>query len=200
MSDTTLSNNAFTLELANAIWPQTGFPLHDTFVRTVHDLYEGEAQSIDYGNLEQAKQTINAWVKEKTHDRIPDLIKQLPANTLMSLTNAIYLKSAWANFFDPKQTTDNDFAFDDGSSVSVPTMHMEEDFAVLQGDSFRALEMPLQGGRASVVFVLPYESTASATSSNLGKSHRSTNGWPAHVKQSECNWHCPSSPSPSAPT
>ena len=158
LSDTALGSNAFTLEVANAIWPQAGLPLHEQFVQTVHDQYDGEARSIDYRDPEQAKQIINAWVQQKTHDRIPDLIKQLPSNTLMALTNAIYFKSAWANFFDPHQTTDDEFALDDGSFVTVPTMHMEEDLAVLRGDSFRALEMPLQGGRASVVFVLPYAS------------------------------------------
>jgi serpin B len=75
LSDRTAAGDGFTLELANAIWPQSGLPLHDEFIDTIEGDYDGAAQSLDYSDPEVARQIINDWVEDKTRGRVEDLLE-----------------------------------------------------------------------------------------------------------------------------
>ncbi len=150
----------YTLELANAMWPQTGITLRDEFVETIRADYGGEATSLDYQNTQQSIETINEWVAQKTHDQIQDLVTRLDPNTLMAVTNSIYFKSFWASYFDPERTSDGRFRRDDGTVVTTPMMNMVADFAVADLDGNRVLEMPFREENASMVFIVPRSSTA----------------------------------------
>jgi len=83
--------NFKTVELANAVF--TKFKPEKGFIKMINQ-YKAEINS-----LESAEQ-INKWCKEKTHDKIPQIINSLNPNDLMVLINAIYFKGKWVKTFD----------------------------------------------------------------------------------------------------
>ncbi len=56
----------FEFYASNAIWPQLGLPLNQDFLNTVQSDYHGHAQSVNYGNPQEAEDTINVWVADQT--------------------------------------------------------------------------------------------------------------------------------------
>jgi serpin B len=162
LGDAASTAEGLQIEPANAIWPQIGFPIREEYIETIATSYRGEVQSLDYSNPEQAKEIINGWVEDKTHGKIEDLIEELDPATVMVLTNALYFQANWASDFDPADT-DPDGRFFRANGEAVTTAMMQTpmelpEYAYLDG--FQVLEMPLEGGRASMVFAMPEDPTA----------------------------------------
>ncbi|HEX4589917.1 MAG TPA: serpin family protein, partial [Gemmataceae bacterium] len=101
----------YDLAIANALWMQQGLSFRQEFLAETQRHYEAALQTVDFRKVEQARQTINHWVAQKTKDKIPDLFApgSLTADARLVLTNAIYFKGAWLNPFDKKATRDEPF-------------------------------------------------------------------------------------------
>jgi serpin B len=167
--DTTLSSagqadgagepeDAFQLNIANAIWGQEGFEFLPEFLDTLAENYGAGLRTLDFGSdPEEARTTINNWVSEETEEKIKDLIAQgaLGNDTRLVLTNAIYFNGKWLLQFDPGLTFDDRFNLLDGDGVLVPMMGQEENFGYGEGDGYQAVALPYQGANMSMIFVLP---------------------------------------------
>jgi serpin B len=167
--DTTLSSagqadgadqpeDAFQLNIANAIWGQEGFEFLPEFLDTLAENYGAGLRTLDFGSdPEEARTTINNWVSEDTEEKIKDLIAQgaLGNDTRLVLTNAIYFNGKWLLQFDPGLTFDDRFNLLDGDGVLVPMMGQEENFGYGEGDGYQAVALPYQGANMSMIFVLP---------------------------------------------
>ena len=158
LNDVGAQEDTYELFLANSIWPQIGFPVHESFLQQVADEYDGHAQSLDYSDP-ASKDVINGWIEEQTDGRIEDMIQSLHPSTAMVLVNSIFFRSFWEDAFDPMWTTDRPFTLADGSVVRVPSMINPNIWTarttVLNG--FEVLDLPLEQGRASMVIMLPSE-------------------------------------------
>ena len=165
------SHPNYDLAIANAQWPQAGFPIHQSFLELIEEQYGGHTEALDYGaDVELARETINNWVEDNTNGRIEELIKSLSPATVMVLTNAIFFRAFWATPFAPDLTANGTFHLEDGSNRTVSMMHMpsyasamDENFnfipsvgyAYKEFEGFRVLEMPYQGETSSMVIMLP---------------------------------------------
>jgi serpin B len=151
----------YALALANAIWPDKSCHLQPTFQATIQKVYGGASMPQDFTqNAETARKTINAWVAQKTNDRIQDLLPlgSIDAMTRMVLTNAIYFKGKWKNEFDKALTSDQPFTVADGKKVMVPLMHMpaaQSACRYAELDGMQVLQLPYQGDELSMVVLLP---------------------------------------------
>lgn len=107
-------------------------------------------------NPEGARQSINSWVSDKTQSKIKDLIPagSLTADTALVLTNAVYLKAAWADPFDADDTYDDDFHLASGD-VQVSMMHDLSTRRYMENSVLQAIELPYEGQRLSMVVILP---------------------------------------------
>ena len=106
---------------------------------------------------DEAVTTINAWVSDKTREKIRELVKRdfISDDTRLVLTNAIYFKGQWVELFDKGSTTDEDWHGPNGIS-KVPMMHRTGGYYhYYQGDGFQALDMPYEGFELSMLIVLP---------------------------------------------
>jgi serine protease inhibitor len=151
----------YELRVANALWGEKTYPFRQEYLDTINRFYHtGGVFPVDFRNdYEGARKRINAWVEEKTNDRIKDLI---PANLLdpeeaklvrLILTNAIYFKGEWAEVFDARQTRDEDFLTAAGGKVRVPMMRHDAlkgtRYAAFAGDgSFFATPARVAAARA----------------------------------------------------
>lgn len=152
----TTGDRPFELAIANALWPQIGYPFKEEFMQLIATDYGSSSQSLDYlSDPDAARDVINSWVQGQTNDKIKDLIKKLEKDTRMVLTNAIYFKGAWATEFDSARTRSRPFHLDSGETVDVPMMNLNARFRYHVQDGFQMLEMPYKGDKLSMVLLLP---------------------------------------------
>jgi serpin B len=148
---------AVTLRIANAPFAQQGMPLEATYLETLAARYGAGLRLVDYVSAtEAARQVINAWVDERTEQRIPELLVQgvLTPATRLALVNAIYLKAPWQTPFG-SEATEGVFTRADGSTVEVPFMATTSSFPYASGDAWQALEIPYLGGSLALTLILP---------------------------------------------
>lgn len=148
----------FQLVVANALWAQKDYVFLKEYLDLVQTSYTAGLNHVDYAkDTEKARQTINAWVEDKTNDKIKELIKPNILDTLtrLVLTNAIYFKGAWVSPFDKGRTRDDPFTLIDGEKIDVPMMHQTESFKYMEDERLQALELDYHGRRVSMVILLP---------------------------------------------
>lgn len=150
---------AYQLHIANALWPQAGYPLEESYMQLVRRRYEAMLEQLDYAQPEPARKRINEWVEEKTNDRIRDLIGPgvLDRNTVLVLTNAIYFKSNWSEQFSDHATEEGDFHVSVDDTVTVPLMNQTDTFGYAETDRLQILSMPYEANELDMVVVLPRE-------------------------------------------
>ena len=107
---------------------------------------------MDFSRPEEAGQTINSWIEDRTEKKIQDLIAPgvLNAETRLVLTNAIYFKGHWYQRFFTKETADAPFRTTANTEVTVPMMHQTEYFRYSTGDGVQILELPYVNRNASM--------------------------------------------------
>jgi serpin B len=150
----------FQLNIANALWGQEGYGFLDEFLDLVNQYYGAGLNLLDFlGDPEGSRETINAWVEDKTEDRIQDLLKPgtITSDTQLVLTNAIYFKASWLFQFEPGDTQDAPFTLLDGTEVTVPMMDHTDYHGYLAGDGFQAVDQWYVGGDTRMIVILPDE-------------------------------------------
>jgi serpin B len=163
--DTTLNsyddgNEAFQLNIANAIWGQVDYQFLQSYLDLLAENYGAGLRTLDFANeTEEARVTINDWVSEQTEERIENLLAPgvLRSDTRLVLTNAIYFNGKWIFPFEEGATHDDAFNLLDGGAVTVPMMTQTETFRYTEGDEYQAVALPYQGPNLSMVLVLPDE-------------------------------------------
>src|SRR5262249_39189382 len=114
----------FHLLTANALWGQQGYHFKPGFQEAVADFYNGAMHVVDFRTQpDEAARTINAWVSDKTREKINQLVGRGDiTDARLVLTNAIYFKGRWENEFRQADTRD-DAWYGPGGTSKVPTMH-----------------------------------------------------------------------------
>jgi serpin B len=143
------------LEIANALFGQTGQNFRQPFLATLARDYGAGMHTVDFGNPAAIAQ-ISGWVSERTAGNIPRLLGpgDLDPLTKLVLADAVYLDAKWLSPF-PRQITRPDIFHTPGGAIQVPTMHHNGTFAYRSGDGYQALELPYQGGRLALDILLP---------------------------------------------
>lgn len=145
------------LRIANALWPQTGYPLLEEFLDLAREYYGALITPLDYGDAEAARATINTWIEDKTEGKIKNLIPPgvLDALTRLVLSNAIYFKGNWARQFNQQLTRDAPFWPTPDVQVTVPMMTQQQRFRYAESDGLQILELPYAGDDLSMIVLLP---------------------------------------------
>ena len=155
--------NGITLNLANALWTQIGYPFLPGFLQTAADQYQAKIGQADFStDPDGAAQAINDWVADQTQNRIQNILARgaLDPLTRLVLANAIYFKGDWAYPFEPTNTSIQPFYVSSTSQVDVPLMHINSFrggtfFRYFQTADFQALELPYASNRLSMLVLLP---------------------------------------------
>lgn len=174
------------LKIANALWPQVGYPFFEEFLALTKEYYGVLISPVDYRDPETARQKINAWVEEKTQEKIKELISPgiLDDLTRLVLVNAIYFKGNWASQFEKKLTKAATFLVTPSEKVEVPMMTQEHMFGYGEGDSLQILELPYVGDDLAMIVLLPKKVDGlvgletALTVENLEK-------WMSHLRETE---------------
>lgn len=155
-----------TLELANAIWGQTGLEFGQEFLDVLAAQYGAGVDTVDFASdPEAARLAINAWVSEVTRERIPELLQSgmVDPQTVVALVNAIYLKASWQTPFAVDSTSDQPFELTPTSTINVPTMHDAMLYSEASvGGGYSAVKLPYEGNELAMVVIVPDAPTSLA--------------------------------------
>ena len=154
----TTAQSGYELDIANALWAQSGYKLRKSFLDIVKTYYNSGFKEVDFkSETELTRQTINKWIEEKTNNKITDLIGEgtLTRLTRLVLTDAVYFKGKWASQFEKKDTIEETFKLLSGEEIKVPMMRQKREFNYFENDKLQILEMPYIGNKLSMVIFLP---------------------------------------------
>ncbi|WP_167619790.1 serpin family protein [Maribellus sediminis] len=140
-------------EIANAIYYQEGFPVHQSFLDINQSVYKAEVESLQFGPA--AVDIINAWVAEKTHDKIKTIIHDLSPQARMVVLNAIYFYGTWTKEFDKDGTKMNRFTRNDGTIAEIPMMSKTDELEYTANELFSAVKLPYGNGQYQMVVMRP---------------------------------------------
>ncbi len=147
----------YQLSVANALWLDEGFEPFPEYVDTAATYYDSEVSTVEFDGNEGVDK-INAWVEEKTQEKIKDILAPGSTDSLtrMAITNAIYFKGNWVTQFNENNTRDDPFWITSDESVDIPMMRLENTILnFTQTESMQVLRMPYEGDRLSMLVLLP---------------------------------------------
>jgi serpin B len=147
-----------TLLTVSGLWFQRDNAPLSAFLKTAQGDYGAEVRGVDFLNdAMAARSEINGWVELKTFGNIRDLIPPglLNENSRLMLVNAIYFKGRWEHPFETGITEPRPFFVASDKKVQAPAMIQVEHFKFVSESECGILELPYQGGKLSMVILLP---------------------------------------------
>jgi len=153
------------LAVANSLWPQKGHAFLPAYLDLCKINYGVAVKPLDFiGATEPARQTINAWVENKTNRKIQELLKPgiLNEMTRLVLVNAIYFKGNWSSQFDKQLTKAGPFHVSAGKTVETPMMQTTRKFRYAESPEAQVLELSYAGDDLSMLVLLPRDANSLA--------------------------------------
>ncbi len=149
-------DNTGVLSFANSLWMNSGigFDVYDSFEDGLEDVYDSEIHAYDFA---KGPGLINAWCSKKTNGLIPEVLKSLDPNTLMTLVNALYFKGKWDTPFMKENTKPENFINADDKAVEVDMMSDLKAERYLKTDKYALAELPYGNKAFSFQILLPDE-------------------------------------------
>ena len=151
----------FRLSLATGLFVEEAYPLHTTFCDALTEAFGAEFFSVTFANREETADRVNAWVADKTEDRITDLVSpnSLLPDMRLILANAVYFKARWTDQFEEDVTQSKPFHLLPGAgteSVDVSMMARQGTLLYWKSESadVEALRIDYEEG-LSMLVVLP---------------------------------------------
>jgi serpin B len=142
------------LEIANSIWYDQNFSVLQSFIDVNQQYYNALVSPLDFAAA-SASSTINGWVNDNTHGKIPEVIQGIPGDVVMYLINAIYFKGKWKFEFEKDNTEEEPFTLKNGDALEVPFMKQETTLPAMSNDMFSMVEMPYGQGNFVMDVMLP---------------------------------------------
>jgi len=155
------SNLDLKFSMANGLFRQKGRSTEKSFQIVLRNIYNASMIDVDFETTkDQARTTINDWVKTATKGKIKELLgtNDVTRETRMILVNAVHLNDAWRTPFDPDRTKNKLFYTLDGKSRPVPMMvheGSETDYSYADMKTFHAVSIPTDSGQVEVLIFLP---------------------------------------------
>ena len=148
-------DNKVTLDIANAIFLNKDYALKQQFQQDMQDYYDAKAEALDFSSP-QTLEHINGWCNDKTKDMIPKILDEVNPYMVSYLLNAIYFKADWASKFDSKNTKEETFTTEKGSTT-LPMMHQYVLISYLKTNTYSAVILPYGNSLWNMTVMLPEE-------------------------------------------
>lgn len=141
--------------ISNALFLDRDFRFRDSYLVGTRNIYEAEAQTVDYSDEEASADTINAWAKEATEGLIPRVISPLSIDDSMIavLANALYFEGLWRT----KLMSSEELPFLFGSGEEKPFTFVGEtlDMPYTRYRGWEAIRLPYRNPRYAMDFLIP---------------------------------------------
>jgi serpin B len=160
----------FQLRIANAVWSQKGYIFNQPYLDLLATQYGAGLRVLDFQNsVEAARESINAWVDEKTDGHIKEIADpgSISTETRLVLTNAILFKAGWAYKFDQQATADGLFTLIDGKQVTTPLMYLRAPLDFIEEEDYQAVRLPYVDQKVEMWVILPADGRFKAVQDKL---------------------------------
>jgi len=164
-------DTGYSLSTANALWAEKNSTFLPSYSATANTYYGANTTNLDFaGQSGASRQVINAWVADKTNNKILNLLPpgSITPLTRLVITNAVYFKGTWLMQFDANRTRDAVFTRSDGTTVTVKMMQQTDKDAIFhyaENADIQMLSLPYMakdGQGLSMVILLPRNNSISA--------------------------------------
>lgn len=143
----------------NDIWAHASPTLRPlpSYVDALAQNYSASVKLVDFDDPDGACDIINREVASQTQGTVEELLPPgvLSTDTILVLTNTIYLKAAWEVAFSEQSTQPAAFTNLDDTVSEVDTMRDERSVEYATGDGFQAARLPYVGGEIAMTVILP---------------------------------------------
>lgn len=161
------AKGAASLAIANRLWTDSKFTPKAPFANAVLVAYGAPSEPVDFQHSPMAaKNSINAWIAERTNDKIPALLDDVDSKTRIIITNAIWFKGDWASAFATAGTQQQAFFVDGTTPTMVPMMHHTTYFGMAAAGGATMLELPYANSDFAMDVLLPGARTGLAAIEN----------------------------------
>lgn len=146
------------LSLANRLYAEATFAVEPSFGELMRARYAAPIEAVDFREgANAARMGINQWVTGQTNGHITDLLPNgsVDSSTRLVLVNAAHFLGTWQVPFEESMTSERRFSMGEGDHADVPMMRMNGDLAHADVDGVQLVELPYEGGRFSMVLVVP---------------------------------------------
>jgi serpin B len=143
---------------ANSLWAERTISVKTSFLDLLRQNYDvGVARTDFSGQPEAARQAINAWVDDRTHDRIKDLLipGDVTGQTKFVLVNALYFYANWAELFQKSLTKSTTFHPLQGADVQVNALNSTTSLDYVATGTVEVLKLPYVTRNLWMTLVLP---------------------------------------------
>lgn len=148
------------LSFANAFFADKQIPVEPAWKKTTQKYYSAFVENLEMANSLQATLRINRWCKDKTDDKIGNILDE---NTTYwaALLNALYFYGEWEEQFLLSETGQHFFRLETGTDICVDMMKMEgKSVLCSENDYCQLAKLPYKNGQFSMVVLLPKEGIA----------------------------------------
>ena len=147
------------ISLANSLWLNEGLKINPTFAGTIGTSYDGALNTCPLAS--EGKDRINAWVSDRTHGLIPNLLSQPLTRSDLVVVNAFYFNGLWFFPFMEKATGEGDFTNADGSRSRADFMKQQRTFGYAKTDRMEMVSMTYGSGNYEMVLFMADDASVS---------------------------------------
>ncbi|XP_063982718.1 antichymotrypsin-2-like isoform X2 [Diachasmimorpha longicaudata] len=117
---------------ANMVIVNDSISLKPDYRNVVESTFKSSLVSANFGNPQQAANTINNKISELSHKFVEKVVDEeaFSEDPSVLIMNTVFFYGLWEKQFPVEDTTDRDFYVNDQIVKSVPTMAIEEEFEV----------------------------------------------------------------------
>ncbi|XP_077787631.1 alpha-1-antitrypsin-like [Podarcis muralis] len=142
--------------IGNTLFPNKKFKLRKKFLNNAKYFYQADVLPTNFENATEAENQINNYIKEKTHGKITDIVKDLDTRAILVIISFLYMRDYWESPFNSQNTREEDFFVDEQTTVKVPMMIKDSTFKTYYDESLscEVVQLPYKSG-AVAFFILP---------------------------------------------
>lgn len=158
LDDVNRHDAGYDLVTANALWAAKDVEFRRDYLETARKDFAATIERLDFAHAAAAaRKRINDWVSEATRKKIETIVGEdsVRADTLLVLTNAIYMKAPWATPFSPRATDAAGTFHAAGGDMKASMMRQTDHFRFARANGVRVIELPYARNELSMLIVLP---------------------------------------------
>jgi serpin B len=156
-----LDGPGVTLAASDQVWADPTLKTQRSYLNAVATGYDaGVAQAPLLSDPDRAAQEINQAIAAATRGQIPQLLSPGSLTGIgWVLTDALYLKAAWATPFQASQTEPGPFTTAAGQQATVSYLNGGQ-YRAVSAAGWTAVQLPYRGGKLAMVALLPPSAAA----------------------------------------
>lgn len=152
------ADGGFQFRSVNALWGATRYPFMPAYMAQMENTLGVHLSELDFAaDPRAARQTINAWIADQTHDKIKGLLGpgNITPETRLVLTNAVFFKAAWEHPFEKDRTQNEAFFVSADQKTSMPLMYQQRSFSYAEDSTMQVVDLPYRHHLLAMRIFLP---------------------------------------------